>query len=143
MTSLPSWKDKALFTPGPLTTSQKVKQAMQRDLGSRDTEFIAVIQEVRRRLVALCADPAEYTAVLMQGSGTFGIEATLSSVVPPDGKLLILINGAYGNRMAKIAAMHHIPSVELVFPKIPSRKLRRWNRRSNPMMRSPRGRGAL
>ncbi|MGD0707820.1 MAG: 2-aminoethylphosphonate--pyruvate transaminase [Anaerolineaceae bacterium] len=116
MTLLPSWKDKALFTPGPLTTSQKVKQAMQRDLGSRDTEFIAVIQEVRRRLVALCADPRDYTTVLMQGSGTFGIEATLSSVVPPDGKLLILVNGAYGNRMAKMAAIHHIPSVELVFP---------------------------
>jgi 2-aminoethylphosphonate-pyruvate transaminase len=116
MTPLPSWKDKALFTPGPLTTSRTVKQAMQRDLGSRDTEFIAVIKEVRQRLVALCADPADYTAVLVQGSGTFGIEATLSSVVPPDGRLLILINGAYGNRMAKIASIHHIPSVDLVFP---------------------------
>ncbi len=57
MNPLPSWKDKALFTPGPLTTSQKVKQAMLRDLGSRDTEFIAIVQDVRRRLVALCADP--------------------------------------------------------------------------------------
>jgi len=116
MTPLPSWKDKALFTPGPLTTSRTVKQAMQRDLGSRDTEFISVVKDVRQRLVALCADPQEYTAVLVQGSGTFGIESTLSSVVSPGGKLLILINGAYGNRMAKIAAIHHIPSVELVFP---------------------------
>lgn len=113
MSTLTSWKDKALFTPGPLTTSTSVKQAMLRDLGSRDTEFIAVVADVRRRLVNLCADPDEYTAVLVQGSGTFGIEATLSSVIPPDGKLLILINGAYGNRMLKIAEVHHIPTLAL------------------------------
>lgn len=115
MNTLPSWKDKALFTPGPLTTSQTVKQAMLRDLGSRDTEFIAIIQAIRQRLVALCADPQTYTAVLMQGSGTFGIEALLSSVIPPDGKLLLLINGAYGERMRKIASIHRIPTVTLVF----------------------------
>jgi 2-aminoethylphosphonate-pyruvate transaminase len=115
MNSLPSWKDKALFTPGPLTTSRTVKQAMLRDLGSRDTEFIAVVKDVRRRLVALCADPDEYTAILMPGSGTFGIEATLSSVIPPDGKLLLLINGAYGMRMLKIAEYHHIPTERLVY----------------------------
>ena len=95
MNNLPAWKDKALFTPGPLTTSQTVKQAMLRDLGSRDTEFIEIIRDVRRRLVSLCASPEEYTAVLMPGSGTFGVEATFSSVIPPKGKLLILINGAY------------------------------------------------
>ncbi len=116
MNTLPSWKDKALFTPGPLTTSQTVKQAMLRDLGSRDTEFIAVIQAIRQRLVALCADPQAYTVVLMQGSGTAGIEAVLSSVIPPDGKLLLLINGAYGERMRKIAGIHHIATETLVFP---------------------------
>lgn len=113
---LPVWKDKALFTPGPLTTSQLVKQAMLRDLGSRDTEFIAIIQEIRARLVALCADPTLYTAVLMQGSGTFGIEAVLSSIIPPDGKLLLLINGAYGERMRKIARIYQIATEVLVFP---------------------------
>ena len=116
MNILSSWKDKALFTPGPLTTSSTTKQSMLRDLGSRDAEFIAVIKEVRQRLVALCADPDEYTAVLMPGSGTYGIEATLSSVIPPDGKLLILINGAYGSRMLKIAQVHRINVTKLVFP---------------------------
>jgi 2-aminoethylphosphonate-pyruvate transaminase len=115
MKTLPSWKDKALFTPGPLTTSQTVKQAMLRDMGSRDAEFIDIIRDVRQRLVALCADPEEYTAVLMPGSGTFGVEATLSSVIPPEGKLLILINGAYGSRMHKIADAHHITNIKLVF----------------------------
>ena len=116
MNSLPPWKDKALFTPGPLTTSATVKQAMLRDLGSRDTEFIAVIKDVRQRLVRLGANSDKFTAVLIQGSGTFGIEATLSSVIPPDGKLLILINGAYGHRMHKIADIHRIHCQTLIFP---------------------------
>jgi 2-aminoethylphosphonate-pyruvate transaminase len=110
---LSTWKDKALFTPGPLTTSSTVKQAMLRDLGSRDTEFIATVRSIRDQLVRLGGGGEDYTAVLMQGSGTFGIEAVLSSVIPPDGKLLLLINGAYGARMAKIAAVQGIPCVSL------------------------------
>src|SRR5215510_8379256 len=114
MNTLSSWKDKTLFTPGPLTTSPTTKQAMLRDLGSRDAEFINTVKDVRERLVALGNGAEEYTAVLMQGSGTFGIEATLSSVIPPNGKLLILINGAYGQRMLKIAEVYRIQSSELI-----------------------------
>ena len=116
MAPLPAWKDKALFTPGPLTTSATVKQAMLRDLGSRDTEFIGVIKDVRDRLIRLGTSSDEYTSIIIQGSGTYGIEATLSSVIPPDGKLLILINGAYGQRMLKIAVLHRIDCESLVFP---------------------------
>jgi 2-aminoethylphosphonate-pyruvate transaminase len=115
--SVSGWKDKALFTPGPLTTSRAVKQAMLRDLGSRDAQFIAIVSDVRQRLVALAeADEVEYTAVLMQGSGTFGVEAVLSSAVPPEGKLLVLANGAYGARMMRIAQVHHIPLTALEKP---------------------------
>ena len=111
------WKDKILFTPGPLTTSQTVKQAMLRDFGSRDVEFIKLVREVRRKLVELGqADPNEYTTVLMQGSGTFGLEAVVSSTVPPDGKLLVIINGAYGKRLVKIASILKIDTVTLEYP---------------------------
>ncbi len=112
-TNLPSpWKDKALFTPGPLTTSRTIKQAMLRDLGSRDSEFIQTVREVRRRLVALGeAEEENYTAILVQGSGTFGIESVISSVIPENGKLLVLVNGAYGQRMVKMANIHKIPVV--------------------------------
>lgn len=104
--AIPDWKDKPLFTPGPLTTSRTVKQAMLRDLGSRDFEFIGVVREVRDRLVALAgAKPGEYEAIPIQGSGTFAIEAVLTSTVPRDGKVLIVINGAYGKRMAEICAV--------------------------------------
>jgi len=103
---VPGWKDKPLFTPGPLTTSRTVKQAMLRDLGSRDSEFIGVVREIRERLVALGgAKVGEYEAILMQGSGTFAVEAVLTSTVPLDGKVLVVINGAYGKRMVKICSV--------------------------------------
>lgn len=104
-------KDKLLFTPGPLTTSHSVKEAMLRDVGSRDDEFIALIRRIRDALLGLggVSQSAGYEAVLMQGSGTFGVESVISSVVPANGKLLVAVNGAYGERMARMAARHRIP----------------------------------
>ena len=114
---IPGRKYKILFTPGPLTTSQTVKQAMLRDLGSRDIEFIGLVKDIRHKLVKLGqVSPDEYTAVLMQGSGTFGLEAVVSSTVPPDGKLLVIINGAYGKRLARIASVLKIDTVTLEYP---------------------------
>lgn len=117
LNGIPSAKDKPLFTPGPLTTSATVKQAMLRDLGSRDSEFIGVVQRIRRSLldVAGLGPGSGYEAVLMQGSGTFCIESVLSSVIPTDGKLLVIVNGAYGDRIASIAERHKIPTVVLRF----------------------------
>ena len=115
--TIPGWKDKILFTPGPLTTSPTVKQAMLRDLGSRDFKFIGMVKEIREKLVELGqGSPDEYTAVLMQGSGTFGLEAVISSTIPPTGKLLIIINGAYGKRLCKIASILKIDTVTLEYP---------------------------
>ncbi len=115
--SIASAKDKPLFTPGPLTTSSTVKQAMLRDLGSRDHAFIDIVHQVRKRLVALGGDDSEaYEAIIIQGSGTFSLEAVLSSTVPPNGRLLVIINGAYGHRIAHIAEVHKIPTTRLIFP---------------------------
>jgi 2-aminoethylphosphonate-pyruvate transaminase len=100
--------DKLLFTPGPLTTSPSVKRAMLRDVGSRDADFIQTVAEIRSGLLALGGAGGDYEAVLLQGSGTFGIEAMLSSTIPRDGTLLLCINGAYGRRMADIASVHGI-----------------------------------
>ena len=91
-----------LLTPGPLTTSLETKQAMLRDWGSRDSNFIEAGKEIRRRLLAMTGAGDEYDCVLMQGSGTFSIEAALSSLVPKTGKVLVLINGVYGHRALKI-----------------------------------------
>ena len=95
-------KDPWLLTPGPLTTSAAVKQAMAHDWGSRDDKFIAVNRRVRDRLVAIAGGEGTHVCVPLQGSGTFVVEAMLGNFVPPNGKVLILVNGAYGKRMAKI-----------------------------------------
>ena len=90
-----------LLTPGPLTTSYKVKQAMLKDWGSWDDDFRAMTHEVRSRLLALVGPGAdEYDCVPIQGSGSYCVEAMLGSFVPRDGKVLVLANGAYGLRAA-------------------------------------------
>jgi 2-aminoethylphosphonate-pyruvate transaminase len=94
--------DPWLLTPGPLTTSATVKQAMLHDWGSRDEAFIAINRRVRERLLSLAGGQGTHVSVLLQGSGTFAIEAMIGTLLPADGKLLILSNGAYGERMAKI-----------------------------------------
>jgi 2-aminoethylphosphonate-pyruvate transaminase len=116
-TALASPKDKPLFTPGPLTTSPTVKQAMLRDLGSRDIEFIRIVREIRQELLAL-AEAADrgYEVILMQGSGTFGVEAVIGSITPPDGKWLFVVNGAYGQRMMHIAKALKIAATAVTFP---------------------------
>ncbi len=109
-TPIPVGSDKPLFTPGPLTTSMIVKQAMLRDLGSRDIEFISAVKEIREMLLTLASVSKEkgYETILMQGSGTFGIEAVMTCTGPVNGKWLIIINGAYGDRIAKIASVNKI-----------------------------------
>jgi 2-aminoethylphosphonate-pyruvate transaminase len=110
-------KKKLLFTPGPLSTSETVKQSMMRDVGSRDTEFLEVVRAIRRRLLELGnVAGGKYEAVLIQGSGTFAVESVISSILPRSGKLLVLINGAYGHRMAKIARTLKVDTVTLNFP---------------------------
>jgi 2-aminoethylphosphonate-pyruvate transaminase len=107
---------KLLFTPGPLTTSETVKQAMLRDVGSRDAEFLSVVSHIRQRLLELGhVANGSYAAVLMQGSGTFAVESVLSSAIPSSGKLLVAINGAYGHRMAQIATVLDIACPTIVF----------------------------
>lgn len=91
-----------LLTPGPLTTSASVKRAMLRDWGSWDGDFRAMTAALRARLLAIagCHD-GSYDCVPMQGSGTFAVEAMLGTFLPRDGKTLVLVNGAYGQRIAQ------------------------------------------
>jgi 2-aminoethylphosphonate-pyruvate transaminase len=108
--------DPWLLTPGPLTTSLSVKQAMLHDWGSRDTKFLAINSRMRSRLVAMIGGEGAYTCVPMQGSGTFAVEAMIGAFVPPAGKLLVLINGAYGKRIAKICDYYKRATTVLEWP---------------------------
>jgi len=102
--TLPASRDKLLFTPGPLTTSLTVKKAMLHDAGSWHWDFNDLVREIRGKLLKLAGvEPGEFECILMQGSGTFGVEAVLATVIPPQGKLLVLSNGAYGERMILMA----------------------------------------
>jgi 2-aminoethylphosphonate-pyruvate transaminase len=92
-----------LLTPGPLTTSDQTRAALGRDWGSREADFIALSEGVRARLAALAGVAKTHVAVPVQGSGTFGVEAAIQTLVPRDGRLLVLINGAYGRRTVEIA----------------------------------------
>jgi 2-aminoethylphosphonate-pyruvate transaminase len=92
-----------LLTPGPLSTTKSVKAAMLRDWCTWDDEYHSIVQDLRAKLVRLATPADGYTAVLMQGSGTFSVEATIGTALPADGRLLVLANGAYGERMIEIA----------------------------------------
>ena len=116
--------DYLLLTPGPLSTSPTVRAAMDRDWCTWDDDYnVGVVTPIREQLVQLATatEPEVYSCVLVQGSGTFAVEAMIGSVIPPEGKLLVLANGAYGDRLAQIAACLRIEHVvhdcgELVRP---------------------------
>jgi 2-aminoethylphosphonate-pyruvate transaminase len=94
--------DPLLLTPGPLTTSKRVKEVMAHDWGSRDAAFLKINREVLERLPEIIHGTGRFVTVPMQGSGTFAVEAMLTTFVPPAGKVLLIINGAYGQRAKKI-----------------------------------------
>ncbi|RYA83470.1 2-aminoethylphosphonate--pyruvate transaminase, partial [Enterobacter cloacae complex sp. 4DZ1-17B1] len=89
-----------LLTPGPLTTSKTVKEAMLFDSCTWDDDYnLGVVQNIRQQLVALATAKAGYSSVLLQGSGSYAVEAVLGSAIGDKEKVLIISNGAYGARM--------------------------------------------
>ena len=102
-----------LLTPGPLSTSETVREAMLQDWCTWDKDYNeGIVTPIRKGLLAIAGlDEDEYTDVLLQGSGTYCVEATIGAAVKPTDKLLILANGAYGKRMAQIAEYYHIDHV--------------------------------
>ena len=108
-----------LLTPGPLSTTPAVREAMLRDWCTWDADYNNLVEGMRSDLVALAipdeAKRAEYTAVPMQGSGTYGVESVIGSVIPEDGRILVLANGAYGHRAAQIARTLRINTAELSY----------------------------
>ena len=96
-------RDAVLLTPGPLTTSLRTKLAMLKDWGSWDSDFIAITARVRHSLLDIVHGHDSHVVVPLQGSGTFSVEAAVATVVPRDGHVLVLDNGAYCKRAAKLS----------------------------------------
>ena len=99
-----------LMNPGPVTLTERVRNSLlQTDLCHRESEFFDLQDEARARLLKLYdLDPAQWTAVLMTGSGTAAVESMIAALVPENGKLLIIENGVYGERITQIAAQYRI-----------------------------------
>lgn len=124
-----------LLTPGPLSTSDTVRQAMMQDWCTWDKDYNeGIVTPLRRDLLEIAGlDEAKYTTVLLQGSGTYCVEATIGATVRPADRLLILANGAYGQRMARIADYYGInyslvslPETELVTGEVARRALEQY-----------------
>jgi len=108
-------KEPLLFTPGPLTTSMKTKKSMLVDYGSWDDEFNAITAKIRKKVIKIVKGNKDYTCVPLQGSGSFGVEAMIINFVRRNEPLLILINGAYGERIEQICKHHKIKYVPFVW----------------------------
>lgn len=115
MTSMNLDNPYLLLTPGPLSTTPTVRQAMLRDWCTWDSDYNNIVQKIRSGLLTIGNASEEYTAVLMQGSGSFSVEAVLWTCLAADSHLLIVSNGAYGQRMAKMASMMGANSTVLSF----------------------------
>lgn len=97
-------KQYKLLTPGPLTTTKTVKEEMLFDRCTWDSDYKEITQKIRRQLLDFAhASAEEYTVVLMQGSGTFTVESVMTTAISNEDKALIITNGAYGERIVKIA----------------------------------------
>ena len=105
-----------LLNPGPVTLSERVRRSLlQPDLCHRESEFFDLQDEARTRLLAVYGlNPAEWTAVLMTGSGTAAVESMMASVVPEGGRVLIVENGVYGERIAQMCAQYRISHERIV-----------------------------
>src|SRR6187402_1899130 len=98
-------RDRILLTPGPLTTTLRTKLAMLKDWGSWDADFNAVTAALRKRLLDIVHGHDTHVLVPLQGSGTFSVEAAVATVVPRDGHVLVLDNGAYCKRAARLTQL--------------------------------------
>lgn len=104
-----------LLNPGPVTLSDRVRNALLKpDLCHREVEFTDLQTTIRNQLLNVYdLDRDRWAAVLLTGSGTAAVEAMLTSLVPAEGKLLVIENGVYGERLSRIAEIHRIPCISL------------------------------
>jgi 2-aminoethylphosphonate-pyruvate transaminase len=89
-----------LLTPGPLTTSDRTRNAMLRDWGSWDADFNQITARIRKEVLNIVHGAGTHECVPLQGSGTFSVEAAIGTIVPRNGHVLVPSNGAYCQRLA-------------------------------------------
>ncbi len=106
-----------LFSPGPVMTSARVKAALvHHDVCHRDDDYAAVVERLQEKLRPVFGASPAHDMLLITGSGTAAMEMAISSVVPAGKKILVIANGAFGDRLDEIAALHGIPRITLRYP---------------------------
>lgn len=111
--------DYYLLTPGPLTVPEETRRAMLRDRNPGGTEHIAMSREIQDYLLSLCNGTESHACVLLQGSATYGVEAGFKTLIPEDGRLLVIVNGFYGVRLREIAEAARVDTTVLQLPTLP------------------------
>ena len=110
-------KDYVLLNPGPVLISPQVRRALtHQPICHRDSDFSELFGGVQEKLLKVFRARRDYSIVMVSGSGTAAMEMTLASVIPKQGKLLVLSNGCFGERFAQIAVCHQIETVQLRAP---------------------------
>lgn len=131
-----SIKRNILLNPGPATTTDTVKMAqVVPDICPREQEFASMMKGLREDLLKIVhADPQKYTSVLFCGSGTINIDVCLNSLLPPDGKVLVVNNGAYSTRAVEVCEFYGLPHINLKFPvdQLPDLKVVEKTLQENP-----------
>ena len=108
-----------LLTPGPLIVPAEIKAGMVRDRNPGGSDHIAITRGVRDYMLELCNGRDTHECVLLQGSATYGVEAGFLSLLPADARLLVLVNGFYGNRLREVAEAARVDTVTLELPNLP------------------------
>ncbi len=131
-----SIKRNILLNPGPATTTDTVKMAqVVPDICPREQEFASMMKGLREDLLKIVhADPQKYTSVLFCGSGTINIDVCLNSLLPSDGKVLVVNNGAYSTRAVEVCEFYGLPHINLKFPvdQLPDLKVVEKTLQENP-----------
>ena len=131
-----------LFSPGPVMTSARVKAALvHHDVCHRDEDYSAVVGRLQDKLRPVFGASPEHEMLLLTGSGTAAMEMAISSVVPPGKKMLVVANGAFGERLDEIARAARDRRVVAALPLgRAARPGATWRGRWTPTRRSPRWR---
>ncbi|WP_371192977.1 alanine--glyoxylate aminotransferase family protein [Glaciecola sp. SC05] len=96
-------KQRTLMGPGPSDVSARVLNALSRPtLGHLDPDFIGLMDETKALLqYAFCTENA--LTMPLSAPGSAGMEAMFVNLIEPGDKVIVCINGVFGNRMKENA----------------------------------------
>ena len=109
-------KKMILLNPGPVCTSERVRNALMRgDMCHRKSEFSTLLSSTRKKILQAFAPNGDYTTAIITGSGTASLEAGVCSSLSEGKKILVINNGVYGDRISRIASAYKFNKVELQY----------------------------